>query len=115
MSKSLPELRASILAGILQHVTETRAPVSYSDVFRRALTSTGLLEEEAGEDIRDATSCLIFTGALLSSGFDREQREIRYSAEMELVPGAWLVGFVWRGQLADNDEQGLIEETCDAD
>lgn len=103
MSKALPELRARILTGILQHVAETRAPVSYNEVFRHALAATGLAEEEAGEDIRDATSCLIFSGALLSSGFDRAKSEIHYSAEMEVVPGPWLVGFVWRDHLTANN------------
>ncbi|AMJ61972.1 hypothetical protein [Bosea sp. PAMC 26642] len=94
MTNATPELRAQIIAGILQHVAETPATVSYDAVFRRALAATKLPEEEIGEEIKDATSCLIFANTLLSNGFVREAGEIRYSANMELVLGPWLLGFV---------------------
>lgn len=93
--KATPEMRAQIIAGILQHVLEAPAPVTFDLAFRRALGATGLCEEDAGEAVRDAVSCLIFGGTILSNGFDREAATIRYSAAMELVPGPWLLRFVW--------------------
>ncbi|MGE7469244.1 hypothetical protein ACQKLX_07380 [Bosea sp. NPDC003192] len=106
MSESVADLRARIIAGILQHIAETPAPVSYTEVFRRTLATTGLAEEESGEDIRDAMSCLIFAGTILCSGFDRDKAEVTYSADTDMVLCPWLLRFVWSERLADADGGG---------
>jgi hypothetical protein len=110
MKSVTPQMRAQIIAGIIQHVAETPTTVSYDAVFRRALAATGLTEEEIGEDIRDATSCLIFSGLVLSNGLVRESAEIYYSAEMELVPGPWLLRFVWGDRVPSAESCGGGDE-----
>lgn len=108
MSKSLPELRAQIIAGILQHVAETPDAVSYSAVFHRALTATGLTEEEVSQDILHATSHLILSGLLRSNRFDEDMGEISYAHDTTVVAGRRLLGFVWDETLpsAENDNGG---------
>jgi len=103
-----PDLRAQIIAGIIQHIAATPAVSTYDAVFRRALDASGMPEEEVGSEIRNATSCLIFSGVVLSNGLARDPLEIYYSAKMELVPGPWLLRFVWgdRPESAESCEGG---------
>lgn len=104
MSKSLPELRAQIISGILQHVAETPDAVSYSAVFDRALAATGLVEEEVSQDILHATSHLILSGLLQSNRFDEDMGEITFAHDTNVVAGRRLLAFVWDETLPVGEE-----------
>jgi hypothetical protein len=104
MSKTVPELRAQIIAGILQHVAETPDAVSYSAVFDRALAATGLTEEEVSQDILHATSHLILSGLLRSNRFDEDLGEITFAHDTNVVAGRRLLGFIWDETLPSAEE-----------
>ena len=100
------DLRAQIIAGIIEHIAATPSTLSYDAVFRRALDASGMPEEEVGSEIRNATSCLIFSGLVLSNGLSHDPPEIYYSADMQLVPGPWLLRFVWGDRVRSEDDEG---------
>lgn len=104
MSKPLPELRAQLIAGILQHVAETPDAVSYSAVFERALAATGLTEEEVSQDILHATSHLILSGLIQSNRFDADMGEITFAHDTNVVAGRRLLGFIWDEALPAREE-----------
>lgn len=107
MTVHLPELRAKIIAGILQHVAETPDAVSYSAVFDRALAATGLAEEDVSQDILHATSHLILSGLLRSNRFDEDMGEITFAHDTNVVAGRRLLGFIWDETLpGDEHDEG---------
>ncbi|WP_293796699.1 hypothetical protein [uncultured Bosea sp.] len=104
MSKPLPELRASIIGGILRHVAETPDAVSYSALFGRALAETGMREEEVGADIMHATSHLILSGLLASNTHDVALGQVYFAAGMTVVVGHRLLGFIWDETLPSSED-----------
>jgi hypothetical protein len=52
-------------------------------------------------------SCLIFSGLVLSNSLSTDPLDIYYSNEMKMVPGPWLLRFVWgdRPRNAEDEEE----------